>query len=262
MEIHAHTRYFWLACPNPQSGFATIEIALCLALLTIAWPVAAQTITYVGVKRDQTNFSPSGLNIGRSGYWFPQFNSVRAVERRPTDENAVDALPVWAGPLNHTTSVFSPAFWTRSFSQDKGGVRSKGGQPGWSIFTLPDGQKGLSGSLVDPNTVNNRNNTVNRITLAEDGELPRSFLLHVIVDNTNGQHNPARLLRVRGARRGQPDVSCEPDATDFVFNGVADVYTFRFDDWEKGDFIKIAINGGPSAVAGAGIAGVLFDEIR
>ena len=49
---------------------------------------------------------------------------------------------------------------TRTFSQDAGGVRSEGGKSAWNTFTLPNGEVGLSGSVVDPNTKNNLQSTV------------------------------------------------------------------------------------------------------
>jgi len=221
----------------------------------------AKTISFVGVAYDQTDFSPAGLNIGRAGYWFPQFAAASPVAGRPTNENDRDALPGWAGPLNHTTSVLDPGFATRTFSQDNGGVRSKGGQASWNTLTLPNGETGLSGAIVDPQTVGNSNNTINRIFLSGGlpGEaLPASFLLHVVTDNTAGDHNPANRLRARGEGPTQPDVGFQLSAGDLSFNGVADVYTFRYDGWEAGDWFKLQLNGGPG---GASIAGLMLDVV-
>src|SRR5262245_3730971 len=66
------------------------------------------TITYIGVIRDQTDFKK--LSIGNAGYWFPQFGAKSPETRRPTGENARNALPPWVAPLNHVTSIFDPAF--------------------------------------------------------------------------------------------------------------------------------------------------------
>lgn len=230
-------------------------------LATVSSPLLAKTISFVGVAYDQTDFSSAGLNIGRAGYWFPQFAAASPVAGRPTNENDRDALPAWAGPLNHVTNPLDPAFATRSFSQDNGGVRSKGGQTSWNPLTLPNGETGLSGAIVDPQTANNSNNTINRIQLNNGipgDELPTSFLLHIVTDNTAGQHNPANRLRPRGEGPTQSDVSFQLNAAALTFNGTADVYTFRYDGWESGDFIKLQLNGGPN---GGSIAGVMFDAI-
>jgi hypothetical protein len=228
---------------------------LCSSLLS------AKSISYVGVAYDQTNFGSGALDIGRAGYWFPQFAAAGPVAGRPTDENDRDSLPSWAGPLNHATSPLDPGFSTRTFSQDNGGVRSKGGDPSWNTFTLPDGETGLSGAIVDPQTVNNSNNTINRIFLnsgAAGDALPSSFLVHIVTDNTGGGHDPVNRLRPRGEGPTQADVSVQLGAADLSFNGTADVYTFRYDGWAAGDWIKLQLNGG---AGGASIAGVLFDVV-
>ena len=227
-----------------------------------------RSITFVGVTRDQTDFE--SLGIGRSGYWFPQFDAPTPVEERPTGENARDALPSWAGPLNHFSfedcEVLTPdeclaAFLTRSFSQD-GPARSKGGDEAWNTFTIPDGEVGLSGAIVDPFTIGNSNNTINRIQLTEG--VPESFHFHVVTDNTNREHDPTSRLRPRGTV-GESDVDVDADVlldqSDLVFNGIADVYTFRFDGFVAGDFIKLQLNGDPAPAEGASIGGFLFDEL-
>ena len=230
-------------------------------LATVSSPLSAKTISFVGVAYDQTNFSAAGLNIGQAGYWFPQFAAASPVAGRPTNENDRDALPAWAGPLNHVTNPLDPVFTTRTFSQDNGGVRSKGGQTSWNALTLPSGETGLSGAIVDPQTANNSNNTINRIQLNNGipgDELPNAFFLHIITDNTAGQHDPANRIRPRGEGPTQPDVSFQLNAAALTFNGTADVYTFRYDGWEAGDFVKLQLNGGPN---GGSIAGVMFDAV-
>jgi hypothetical protein len=230
----------------------------------LALPLSAKTISYVGVTYDATDFSSTGLNIGQSGYWFPQFAAPSPVAGRPTQENDRDAMPAWAGPLNHTTTLdlMNPTpFLTRTFSQDNGGVRSKGGETSWNDFKLPSNEIGLSGAIVDPNTVNNSNNTINRIQLnsgVSGDRLPASFLMHIITDNTAGQHNPVNRLSARAQGPSIGDVRNQLDAVDLTFNGIADVYTFRYDGREAGDYIKLQTNGGAN---GASIAGVLFDAI-
>ena len=126
------------------------------------------------------------------------------VATRPTGENARDALPSWAGPLNHVTSPADPTYATRTFSQD-GPARSKGGQPTWNPFKLPSGEVGLSGAIVDPATRGNSNNTINRIQL--NAGVPSSFYFHIVTDNTNFEHDPTNRLRhaeIRAAPTSRP----------------------------------------------------------
>ena len=233
-----------------------VAAAVIVAIAAPRFVRAAATITYVGVIRDQTDFAR--LNIGKAGYWFPQFASKSPVEGRPTEENACDALPPWAGPLNHVTSFLDPAYLTRTFSQDGPG-KSKGGQPKWNEFTLPDGKVGNSGAIVDPHACKNANNTINRIQLGKG--TPATFFFHIATDNTNREHDPATRLVVRGNSYGidlESDTS--PTAEELKFNGVADIYTYRFDGFGAEDFIKVRLKGDSAHKAGPGIGGILFDE--
>ena len=45
-----------------------------------------------------------------------------------------------------------------------------------------------------------------------------------------------------------------------TFNGITDVYTFRYDNFVAGDFIKIQINSGVPGEA-ASIGGIMFDVV-
>ncbi|QEG33190.1 hypothetical protein [Bythopirellula goksoeyrii] len=227
--------------------------AMVILAIFVSRVSGEETITYVGVIRDSTNFKK--LGIGKAGYWFPQFAAEDPVSGRPTGENARNALPAWAGPLNHATQIWDLAFWTRTFSQDGPG-RSKGGQAEWNDFVLPNGQRGRSGAIVDPYAYKNTNNSVNRIQLGEG--TPDVFFLHIVTDNTNGEHNPTNRLRARGNAK---DVDLEPMSVPpddaLKFNGVADVYTFRYEGFQSGDFIKIQLNG--DSKQGPSIGGILFD---
>ncbi len=140
------------------------------------------------------------------------------------------------------------------------GVYSEGGNADWDLWTLPilaGSEVGLSGSVVDLATADNSNNTVNRIQLGSG--VPPSFLLRVVVDNTNFQHNPVSRLRVRGDNdNGSVDVDVK--LTDLVVNGITDIYTFRYDNFEPGDFIKIQLNSGAVGM-GSGFGGLMFDVI-
>ncbi|MEE9416324.1 MAG: hypothetical protein V3V01_13665 [Acidimicrobiales bacterium] len=232
------------------------------------------SISYVGVIVDQTDLSSVG--IGGAGYWFPQFDVSNTVEGRPTDEAAIEALPDWAGPLNHFSILGSgdgcsdddlsqgcrPGFAFRTFSQD-GPATSSGGQPDWASLTLPSGQSGLSGAIIDPHTDNNSNNTVNRIQLGVG--VPSTFYFHIVTDNTAGTHNPTGALRARGNiglldldDQVEADETLEP--CDLLFNGVPDIYTFKFSGFAPDDYIKLRLSGF-AGDGGASFGGLLFDEL-
>lgn len=231
---------------------AVVSVALACADRPV---LEAASITYIGVISDRTDFDR--LNIGTAGYWFPQFGATSPVATRPTGENARDALPAWAGPLNHATSPLDPTFSTRTFSQD-GPARSKGGQPTWNPFKLPSGETGLSGAIVDPHTIGNSNNTINRIQL--NAGVPSTFYFHVVTDNTNLEHNPTNRLRARGNAGGiDIEANTYPQTAQLSFNGIADVYTFRYDGFAAGDFIKLQLNGDAAPALGASFGGLLFD---
>ncbi|MEZ5277031.1 MAG: hypothetical protein R3F07_11675 [Opitutaceae bacterium] len=232
--------------------------ALAVAL-TAAGGLHAAGITYIGRTTDRTDFH-AAPQMGVLGYWFPHFNAPEPVMDRPTDELERNGLPVWAGPLVHLDSWMSIRFFRRTFSQD-GPCRSAGGFAAFNRFTLPDGEVGLSGIILDPHAAGNTSNAVNRIMLGEG--TPASFYLRIVVDNTGGKYNAISRLRARGVHQGnavEPDTWPQPGEEGF--NGVADIYTFRFDGFVAGDFIKIQLAGMPGDVAiggGASMGGILFD---
>jgi hypothetical protein len=87
------------------------------------------------------------------------------------------------------------------------------------------------------------------------------FDLHVVTDNTNLEHDPARRIRWRLERDPLGNIG-EADVTTQIadFNGIADVYTYRFTGALPGDIIRLALH---SRVAGeaAGYGGLMFDVI-
>ena len=233
--------------PDPAAGQA--DDPRCAAL------VDGRSITAVGVTPSTPDLASAGL--GGEGWWFPQVAAPAPVEGRPTGEGARAALPPWVAPLSHFPE--DPDFGARTFSQD-GPARSAGGQPGWAVLTLPDGETGAAGAIVDPATAGNTNNTVNRIAL--QGAVPATFYLHVVVDATAGQHDPTGLLRARGnvGPDDRDEAQVEPDADpDLSFDGVPDVVTFRYDGFRAGDYLKLRLRGEPPPATGAGFSGLLFD---
>jgi hypothetical protein len=224
------------------------------------------SITFVGVTLDVTNFQ--ALGFGQAGFYFPQFGASAPVTQRPTWENMQFQPPSWAGfqfDVTQTNRTFSPdaGYFSGDINDPMDqsppfgdplvlGVYSKGGQPGWNLFTLPNGLTGSSGAVVDEWAANNSNNTINRIELLAG--TPTSFYLRLVVDNTNLEHDPAGRLRVRGEPAGDALL------TGLSFNGIADVYTFRCDNFVPGNILKVQLNSGVAGEAPS-LGGILFDPV-
>lgn len=240
---------------------AALRLVIALFALTGAsGAMTGATITFVGKITDRTDFH-AAPKLGTLGYWFAAFGRSKPELDLPTDSAEVNALPAWAGPLVHLDSVFSAKFPIRTFSQD-GPCRARGGLPDFNVFTLPNGRTGRSGIILDPHAAGNTSNTVNRIRLGPG--TPSSFYLRVVVDNTSGKHNAIGRIRARGNHAGrdiEPETYAIPGHDGF--NGIADVYTFRFDGFVAGDFIKLQLAGMPNDKTrdadGASFAGLLFD---
>ena len=233
---------------NRTSFLVACSLIAATALL-VSPALAQKTISEFGITRDALDYSDAGLDIGNAGFWFANFGQSAPVSGEAVDSNHINQLPSWVLP------VFDPNDPAYSFGDF---VSSSGGQPNWNMLTLPDGTMGPSGSLVDPETDDNSNNTIPRLVLGAD--TPPSFLMHVVVDNTNNEHDPAN--RIRGRAEGDPgfDEDFRYNTSPGDFNGEADVYTFRYDGWDVDDFIKIQLNSGVAGID-AGIAGLMFDVI-
>lgn len=251
-----------------------VRAKVCVTILLAATRIAeaqTPTITFVGATTDQTNFQ--ALGYGQAGYYFPQFGANSPVTHRPTWENMRFNPPSWTGfqfdstqadrtfSLDAAQPPYNILFGDQTDPMDRvapfgnplvAGVYSKGGQSTWNTLTLPDGTTGLSGAVVDEWATANSNNTVNRIQLGAG--TPSAFLLRLVVDNTNLEHDPAGTLRARAESGGQADASL------LTFNGIADVYTFRYDNFVAGDFIKIRLNSGVAGEAPS-IGGFMFDVV-
>lgn len=253
--------------------FAYLVIGLSVLTSFIDVQTARATnhsITHTQTNLDATNFQ--ALGFGQAGYYFPQFAASIPVTERPTFENIEFAPPSWASFQFDITQA------DRTFSVDAGlfsgdvgdpldqaapfgnplvaGVYTKGGESAWDSFTLPDGTEGLSGAAVDEAADNNSNNSVNRIQLGPG--TPSSFLLRIVVDNTNMEHDPAGRLRARGDTNNAEPVDVDVDLSGLAFDGLTDVYTFRYDNFVPGDFIKIQLNSGVSGIDPS-IGGIMFD---
>lgn len=221
---------------------------LALMVLICAQPAAAEKIVLEGgIIRDVDNFSPAGIDLGKEGFWFANFDRLMAVSGEPVDSNDVNQFPSWILP------DFDPMSPDYSFGDEV----SSAGDPLYDILRLPDGTTGASGSLVDAEADNNSNNTMKRLVLGQG--VPSSFFMHVVVDNTNGEHDPGN--RVRGRAESADGMISEDfryNTSPSDFNGTADVYTFRYDNWEPGDFLKIQLNSGVDGID-PGFAGLMFD---
>jgi Big-like domain-containing protein len=240
-----------------------VEDLIQIQVAGVAPALPARSVTYVGVDLDVTDFR-TGVDYGNDGYWFPQFDASSPRSGKPTEDNERNSLPTWAGPMTHMLIHEVWKFPQRTFSQD-GPTKSKGGFPAWNQFTLPNGEVGLSGIAFDPHGRDNTSQTVNRIMLGAG--TPRSFYLRVVVDNTDLRHNPVRKIRARGDHQGVSiDPATYPQPGLAGFNGVADVYTFRYDGFEAGDFIKIQFGGMDGSTnnggsGGSSFAGLMFDAV-
>jgi len=220
----------------------------------------SQSITFVGETVDQTDFA--ALGFGQSGYYFPQFAANSPVTHKWTADNMRFSVPGWLGFEFDSTKA------TRTFSLDAGlfdtgppivfGVYSEGGKTTWNSFVLPTGEMGLSGAVVDEAADNNSNNTVNRIQLGTG--VPSSFLMRIVVDNTNLEHDPVGRLQARGDTDNAVAVNASANLTNLIFNGTADIYTFRYDNFVANDFIKIRLNSGVAGVSPS-IGGIMFDTV-
>lgn len=224
--------------------------ALCVTLaIWLAAAAQAQSITYIG-STASSNYSPTGLNIGKAGFWFANFAATTPVDGAAIDSNDRDSLPSWVGPINPTPNT--------TFSSTS---TSSGGHTPWAFLTLPSGENGLSGALVDSGTANNSANTIVKLDLGPG--TPSKFLFHVVTDNTAGQHDPAGRLRARAENTTVPfDISGPntPAGLAANMNGSPDVYTWLYDGVTNGSFIKLQLNSGVLGET-ASIAGFMFDVV-
>ena len=223
------------------------------ALATAADPedvtVRPATPTHI----DVTDFGPTGLNLGQDGYWFFNFAADPNTLSAP-EANERENLPSWI-----TVDKTSNDGNVRTLSSGDGIIHtSSGGQDGWADITLPSGESGRSGAVVAIGSADDSQNVITNMFLSAD--TPDFFLMHVVVDNTNGQHDTDNRLKVR------PIVNESPDARDLRLrdleniNGIPDVFTFQFNYFGDGDQMRLQIRNN-SAFESASIAGIMFDVI-
>ena len=230
-------------------------IALCMlvvaCLIMTQAAQAARSITFLGKSSNVNDFETLGW--GSVAYYFPQFDGDDHVGPEWGDDNMRYDRPGWIDfdwDWYDSDYVFSLDAGIVSWNPFIVGVYSKGGEGNWdNSWVLPTGETGRSGCVVDEAAANNSNNTVNEIHLG--GATPDSFILRIVTDNTDNEHDPASRIQARGE-----DVDCE--ATGLSFDGNTDVYSFRYDDFQDDDKIKIRLNSGDSSMDG-GFGGLMFD---
>lgn len=240
--------------------FVIMVIALSATLPTVGVQ-ADPLISAAWTAKDVTDFSSTGINLGKTGYWFPNFNASSPTGLSPVDQNLKAALPSWL------LVDYNPNSPTYSFSyNDPSYAYSAGGNAGNNAFKLPGGTVGLSGQLVDDmNVTNTQSNQIVRGFAFGPGA-PSSLLLTIVLDN-------APLTALTSVSRlkithASADASKLPTAQyDSLFSGtskdgMADVYVFKLDNIEVGGGFQIQLRSpGNPAGADTGLGGILLDPV-
>ncbi len=206
---------------------------------------------------DTTDYSASGASIGRAGFVFFNWDApspTGGFGASIVNQNVNDQLPSWL------ELDYDPNSADFSFGNDTGlETFAKGGINTWDTLTLPDGTSGLSGALVDPASDGNTNNTISALYVRPGG--PTTFWVHIVVDNTNGEHDPASRLRAREDADGASSrLNSIPDLDGATAGHGADVYSFLYTNVQGNDFLKIQLNSGVGG-EDASIAGFMIDVI-
>ncbi len=143
-----------------------------------------------------TDFSATGLNLGTAGYWFFNFDASANTGSAP-EANEVEALPSWI-----TVDKVSADPTVRTLANGSVIHTSSGGQ-GWDTLTLPEASgplTGQSGAVVVGGSAGNSSNAWADMYLGAG--TPDQFLMHVVLDNTNGTHDTDKRLKFRGKDQG------------------------------------------------------------
>ncbi|MCA9654189.1 MAG: hypothetical protein KC501_29980 [Myxococcales bacterium] len=226
------------------------------------------TVWYEGKLEDVTDFSERGLDLGKEGYYFPQFGQSTPKTDRTARDNMHFSKPAWQKDWEWNVFETCGGQFCNLFSPDAGvfdilegeegiGVHSASGGDAWAFIQLT-GLSGSSGTIVDEAANGSSNNTVNHIRMGPG--VPAEFCMAVLTDNTAGEHDINDTLAARIGWYQDVDLeagTAEVPAEDLVFNGVPDLYVFRFANMTDEDFIKIRLNGGDGTDPGFG--GLMFD---
>lgn len=204
-----------------------------------------------------TDFSASGLNLGTAGYWF--FNFAQSANTGSAPEfGEVEALPSWV--VVDKTSA-DPA--TRTLS-DGSVIHTSNGGNGYDTLTLPEASgplTGESGVVVAAGSFSDSKNIFENMFLTAD--TPDQFLMHFVMDNTNGAHDIERRLKFRARTEAALEINMRLDNMDRVAanDNETDVYTFIMSGWGEGDELRMQIRGRGNDFNPQGIAGIMFDVI-
>jgi len=226
------------------------------------------TVYYVGKIADVTDYSAStGLDLGTYGYYFPQFGQSTPKTKRRARDNMRFLKPDWQRDWEFKVFETCGGDLCNLFSPDAGvfdlaegeegiGVYSESEGDAWAYIKFTDGE-GNSGSVVDPAAKENSNNSVNHIRIGADA--PVEFCMSILTDNTAGAHDIEGGLAARIGWYQDVDLeagTAQVPEEDLVYNGVPDLYVFKFANMTGDDFIKIRLNGGPKE---PGFGGLMFD---
>ena len=203
-----------------------------------------------------SDYSASGLNLGTAGYWFFNFDAAANTGSAP-EANEVEALPSWI-----TVDKTSADPEVRTLADGSVIHTSTGGQSTWSSLTLPESSgplTGVSGAVIAAGaTSGDSKNVFEDMYLTSD--TPASFLLHIVVDNTNGEFNVFKRMKVRGRTdAGATEINMRINNLQDL-DGSPDVYSFRFDNWGDGDELRLQVRS-DMGFSGASISGIMFDVI-
>jgi hypothetical protein len=221
---------------------------------------AAPTNIALSSTPNTTNYSPTGLNIGTSGFWFANFGASSPITGAPVDQNDANSLPSWISvDFNPVSPTYSFALNSPSSATSTGGITT------YNLLTLPDSTNGLSGQLVDNTnaTGTQSNNIIKSWTFGANA--PPSALVHIILDNApTSEGTVVQRLRLTHSNAGatiNPQASFDNLAAGA--NGVADVYTFRLDGIEPNGFFAVQLRtlGNTAGTADTALAGIAFDAI-
>ena len=200
-----------------------------------------------------TDYSASGLNLGTAGYWFFNFDASANTGSAP-EANEVEALPSWV-----TVDKVSADPTVRTLSNGSTIAASSGGQ-GYDTLTLPEASgplTGESGAVIANLSAGDSKNVFEDMYLGAG--TPAQFLMHIVLDNTNGAHDTDRRLKFRGRDEGGNEINMRLNNLENI-DGSPDVYSFQMRGWGDGDELRMQIRGF-GGFNDRSIAGIMFDVV-
>jgi hypothetical protein len=263
-----------------RSSKSVVSIASCCLFMAIATMhnVAHATvgITAFSSNIDQTNYGPTGLNIGQDGFWFANFGAGSAQTLQPVNTNSASSLPSWVSvdyTKGATTYGFANAGSSATANYGTVGVAySDGGQTGYNNLTLPNGASGLSGQLVDTqNATSTSSDTILSRWFFQPGA-PSQEYISIVLDNAGTAappNGPTNDVRLRVSNVDHTGTTVQATFDNLVSNGKADVYTFLLTGIDTtsgangpGYFsVQLRTAGNALGTADIGLAGVIFTPV-